>query len=97
MTSECRLVGGPFDGDEGSMDEPLPAQLWATVCDQHPRGRCPAGGTHWLVPKPDATDEPPGERYRRGALRAGVRLYIHHGMSLDFDPEARRSEELIAA
>lgn len=40
---DARLEGGPFDGDGGLIDAPIPAKLWVEVC---PRGVC---GTHWFT------------------------------------------------
>ena len=90
-TMRCRLVGGPFDGDQGAMEQPLPEQLWAVEC---PRGaRCALGGTHWLL-----HDEGQGERYRRDVLKAGVQLYVHGDLEPDADPglTAKRREPVAA-
>lgn len=53
MTVACRLVHGPFDGDEGALLT-TPRTIYATDClDNHGRDRkgkkvpCDQGGVHW--------------------------------------------------
>lgn len=77
----CRLVGGPFDGDEGRLDDPLPEEVWAYAC---PDPECNEGGVHWMVREVEEIEG--GERYRRGKRRNGVQLYVHAGLELDPSP-----------
>lgn len=83
-TVMARLVGGPFDGDEGRVRVPLPDMLWAFACGGActPGGRCRLGGIHW------ARDGRPWARtseaviYRRGPVDDGVQVYVHRNREL---------------
>lgn len=79
MTIDVRLVGGPFDGDRGPMDSPLPGELWAYPC--RAPDQCDVGGIHWTDHECDD-----GERYVYGPLRGGLRLYLW--AELNTDPNA---------
>lgn len=87
----CRLVHGPFDGDEGYISGP-PRSIYAMDCPgNHGRVKgkkreCDQNGVHWTGdPKPEmlrelkTTAERLGlrlERYKKDVELNGVRLYV---------------------
>lgn len=58
----ARLVGGPFDGDQGYVYALVP-EVWVWACGS-PRRRCPAGGVHWSPVFDGVPAEKQAERYR---------------------------------
>jgi hypothetical protein len=73
VVMKARLVGGLFDGDEGSVLF-AHSEVYAFACGAS-ASRCPARGIHWLVgPTPAA------ERYvlhQRLTMRDRVLTYVH--------------------
>jgi hypothetical protein len=45
------LDGGPFDGDDGLLEEPLPDSIWAFACPHGEGAACDFGGVHWARDK----------------------------------------------
>jgi hypothetical protein len=41
------MVGGPFDGDEGSIVPPPPDSIWCFPCPHGPGAECEFDGIHW--------------------------------------------------
>jgi hypothetical protein len=80
----CKLLGGPFDGDEGWMESPLPERLWVEWCEVT---GCRHNGIHWHA-RPTGR----GLVYDRGEEDDGVQLYVHYPLTLT--PEQRRRREL---
>lgn len=71
----CRLVGGRFDGDEGSIPIPLPPRLYAADCPLGLVGQqanCPQGGVHWFY-EPVLNDS--SVPYDRDRFVDGCQLY----------------------
>lgn len=49
------MLGGPFDGDGGLLEQPVPDSIWCFVCPHGGRGAtCEFGGVHWSRHEEDA-------------------------------------------
>lgn len=84
-----RLVGGPFDGDEGrlvfppgswdAMGPDLPESLWVWHCTET---GCPYGQVHW---QPEQKDAKPGSieyvHEEAGEDEDGWEIYVFGGMA----------------
>lgn len=73
----CELVGGPYDGDDGRVNLPLPAELWVWTCGD---SGCPHGGVHWALRARPDTPLPLQRYVQRGVRERGdevVHLYVH--------------------
>lgn len=62
MRVPAKLIGGRYDGDQGSMIVPrVPEYLWAYEC---PHGRdCPSGTIHWAWIEAAAAHHASAEAY----------------------------------
>jgi len=84
----CRLFGGPFDGDSGTIRENPPPRLWVTGCG------CPVemGGPHstrWFHSWVQGA-----EVYRREEEREDCLPYVYEDMNAD--PRVEESAEVPA-
>lgn len=95
--SPCKLLGGPYDGDQGSMYEPLPGVIWAYPCPHGGGRNCNHGGIHWTSMQEKADQDDEGvELYRHSHVDAG--LHIYTWADLDLEPLASEKEaELVGA
>lgn len=87
--SACRLYGGPYDGDTGEMDPPLPPSLWAYPCpdpDCNVRNRI-----HWST-CPEGAGGEPSEEYKLGPHTGLEQLYVWADLELDPNNEARERD-----
>lgn len=85
-THPARLLGGPYEGDDGQLYKPLPDLIWAAKCASE---RCQ--GVHWFSEDPDKLDVRVAdvERYHQDRERNGVMLYVWADARLESDPSAR--------
>lgn len=82
--ADARLLAGPFDGDEGYLNTPLPDVLWVFACGNPPRV-CSKGGIHWDRSPVNAISAP----YERGPVDDGVQLYVYRDLRLQSHDKLR--------
>jgi hypothetical protein len=88
-----RLVGGPFDGDEGLMTCPPPATIWAYRCTD---GCNVPNGIHWAVDTdPAYRDDPDVEPYHWDHLTGGS-VHVYVWANLAHEPAGRQRETVTA-
>jgi hypothetical protein len=89
-----RLVGGPFDGDEGFMTCQPPAVIWAYRCTEGCRNV--PNGIHWVTDlDPDLHDEPEVEPYHWDHLTGGS-VHVYVWANLAHEPAGRQRETVTA-
>lgn len=102
MRWPAKLIGGPFDGDQGSLTNErtreLPESLWVTPCGcGNPRSRCSYGGVRWFVTSDQAQAESPHpakydfDRLESDEQELGVAVYVYGESNLGLDA-AKRGE-----
>lgn len=96
--SDCRLLGGPYDGDTGSMVKPLPDRIWCFKCPHQDSEapRCRYNGVHWVTSTQKATAVDAEIYHHDHVNEHGEHIYRH--ADLELDPLAtEREQELVGA
>lgn len=90
---DCRLLGGPFDGDTGSMVKPLPDRIWCFECPHQGSSapRCRFNGVHWTTTPEKATDVDAEVYHHDHVNPHGEHVYRH--ADLELEPLATEHEQ----
>lgn len=75
MRYPAKLIGGAFDGDEGTVRATsLPHILWVFACPAGPF--CASGGVHWATEKKEAPRNALRYLYEDLEPETGVAIYV---------------------